>query len=223
MFSTSMCQEFCPQWGQVYTPGRHPPPTGRDTPRQTATAAEGTHPTGMHSCYLCMSKLHFFLRTNIDLWIFKMSKTELKRHKASAFPDWRHLLYWLKLYLVACMRSMCSLLTWLLMPSGAGLVNWQNLHLYDVTTSIKSSIDICSKQHCHPWWFQLPWCDLLNVSSLDHFAMAGSYITFAFAPAFQKHIKFLSTSHKRKRHTQTLQLVNTNSILENPHVTCKTA
>ena len=37
-----------------------------------------------------MSKLHFFLRTNIDLWIFKMSKTGFQRHKVSAFPDWRH-------------------------------------------------------------------------------------------------------------------------------------
>ena len=35
---TSVCQEFCPQGGGV-----HPP-------RQTATAADGTHPTGMHSC-----------------------------------------------------------------------------------------------------------------------------------------------------------------------------
>ena len=31
------------------TPGsRHPPPA--DTPQETATAADGTHPTGMHSC-----------------------------------------------------------------------------------------------------------------------------------------------------------------------------
>ena len=30
-------------------PGRHPP--GRHSPQQTATAADGMHPTAMHSCY----------------------------------------------------------------------------------------------------------------------------------------------------------------------------
>ena len=30
--------------------GRHPP-EGRHSPGQMATAADGTHPTGMHSCY----------------------------------------------------------------------------------------------------------------------------------------------------------------------------
>ena len=45
---TSVCQEFCP-WGGVhrplgrYTPDRHPN-------HQKATAADGTHTTGMHSC-----------------------------------------------------------------------------------------------------------------------------------------------------------------------------
>ena len=36
-------------WGCTH-PGRHP--LGRHTPhpRETATAADGTHPTGMHSC-----------------------------------------------------------------------------------------------------------------------------------------------------------------------------
>ena len=44
--------------GQRHPPGRHPPgrhPPGRhpprQTPQQTATAADSTHPTGMHSCY----------------------------------------------------------------------------------------------------------------------------------------------------------------------------
>ena len=50
----------------IHPPGRHPPPgqtpppradtplpQGRPhlPPRQTATAADGTHPTGMHSCF----------------------------------------------------------------------------------------------------------------------------------------------------------------------------
>ena len=39
---------------------RHPPgqapPRSRHPPQQTATAADGTHPTGMHSC--CESKTH---------------------------------------------------------------------------------------------------------------------------------------------------------------------
>ena len=36
--------------------GRHPPPS----PRQTATAADGTHPTGMHSC------LYLLLQTYME-------------------------------------------------------------------------------------------------------------------------------------------------------------
>ena len=30
-----------------------PPPDRHPTPRQTVTAVDGTHPTGMHSCYRC--------------------------------------------------------------------------------------------------------------------------------------------------------------------------
>ena len=42
---------------QTNTPSRQTPsqadtPLGRHPPRQTATAADGTHPTGMHSCCL---------------------------------------------------------------------------------------------------------------------------------------------------------------------------
>ena len=37
----------CP-WGDVYTPHAHPWQT---PPHQTATAVDGTHSTGMHSCY----------------------------------------------------------------------------------------------------------------------------------------------------------------------------
>ena len=56
------------------TPGRHPPPpTGRPDPppppspsQETATAAVGTHPTGMHSyavsdrgnCPFCCERIH---------------------------------------------------------------------------------------------------------------------------------------------------------------------
>ena len=71
---TSVCQEFCPRGGvQAQAQGGlqggvqaqaqgvsrpRPRPRGvcipacteADTPQQTATAADGTHPTGMHSC-----------------------------------------------------------------------------------------------------------------------------------------------------------------------------
>ena len=36
-----------PPLGQIPTP-----PPGRPLPNQTATAADGTHPTGMHSCVI---------------------------------------------------------------------------------------------------------------------------------------------------------------------------
>ena len=60
---TSVCLEFC---RGVSTFGRHPPgqtrqtppwqadtptPWQADTPQHTDSAADGTHPTGMHSCY----------------------------------------------------------------------------------------------------------------------------------------------------------------------------
>ena len=74
---TSVCQEFCPQRGSasvhagVHTPLGRPPcrhPLGRNPPgkhpptpwtdihsplptQQTATAADGTHPTEMHTCF----------------------------------------------------------------------------------------------------------------------------------------------------------------------------
>ena len=38
--------------GQTPTPCRHPRQTS--SPHQTAIAADGTHPTGMHSCYTCI-------------------------------------------------------------------------------------------------------------------------------------------------------------------------
>ena len=58
---TTVCQEFCPHGGVGgvvhLPPGRHSP--GQTPPlSQTATAAYGTHPTGMHSCVfsrVCLS------------------------------------------------------------------------------------------------------------------------------------------------------------------------
>ena len=49
----SACWDTTPPWEQTPSPppGAETPPPGADTPpEQTATAADGTHPTGMHSC-----------------------------------------------------------------------------------------------------------------------------------------------------------------------------
>ena len=50
-----------PPLGRLPSPGQTPPgrhPYGQThTPNQTATAADGTHPTGMHSC----SELKYFI------------------------------------------------------------------------------------------------------------------------------------------------------------------
>ena len=52
MFSQA-CVKNSFQEGDVCTPlGRHPLPRADPQPRQTATAADGTHPTGMHSCFV---------------------------------------------------------------------------------------------------------------------------------------------------------------------------
>ena len=37
------------------TPPEADTPPGAGTPQQTATVADGTHPTGMHYCCLCFS------------------------------------------------------------------------------------------------------------------------------------------------------------------------
>ena len=42
-----------PPWEQTSPRSRHPPPPG-----ETATAADGTHPTGMHSCFV-IDLFHF--------------------------------------------------------------------------------------------------------------------------------------------------------------------
>ena len=69
---TSECQEFCPQ-GRMYTPPEQTPPrhtTPAQTPldrrppaytripKQTATAADGTYPTGMLSCSQLRTQRH---------------------------------------------------------------------------------------------------------------------------------------------------------------------
>ena len=42
--------------------GIHPSPSSRHPPpQQTATAADGTHPTGMHSCIYFVLSCHIFL------------------------------------------------------------------------------------------------------------------------------------------------------------------
>ena len=57
-----------PQW-QADTPpaGRHPP--GQTAPEQTppemATAADGTHPTGMHSCFYLIKRKNILSTENI--------------------------------------------------------------------------------------------------------------------------------------------------------------
>ena len=53
MFSQASVKNYV-HGGEVSTPpGRHPPeqtPPVQIPPQQTAAAADGTHPTGMHSC-----------------------------------------------------------------------------------------------------------------------------------------------------------------------------
>ena len=77
---TSVCQEFFPQGSVCQTPPGQTPPLGQtppwadtpwhtpqaDTPQQMATAADGTHPTGMHSCCLLFQPKkfpHFYVNT----------------------------------------------------------------------------------------------------------------------------------------------------------------
>ena len=45
----------------------HPP--WQTPPQQTATAADGTHPTGMHSCFRCIVGTFFFISSDVILTI----------------------------------------------------------------------------------------------------------------------------------------------------------
>ena len=56
-FSQGCVKNSVHRRGGVHPQGRHPPPPPEKTPlrhppSQTATAADDTHPTGMHSCYI---------------------------------------------------------------------------------------------------------------------------------------------------------------------------
>ena len=51
---TSVCQEFCPQWGGVHPLGRHSPrqsPLGRHLPGQTPPQADGYCSGGQYASY----------------------------------------------------------------------------------------------------------------------------------------------------------------------------
>ena len=53
----SNLQANCPYgiqcFGVVCGLGKHPHPPGQTPPPEMAIAADGMHPTGMHSCYWC--------------------------------------------------------------------------------------------------------------------------------------------------------------------------
>ena len=85
--------------GQTHTPGQTPPgqtppgrhPPGRHSPRQTATAADDTHPTGMHSCSGFFSLRHdviFCFSSVILSWNLRNSHFESCDHiTSSGFCD----------------------------------------------------------------------------------------------------------------------------------------
>ena len=76
LFTGGMCGQTpngqTPSWadtpGQTPPLDRHPPqadtPLGRHPPKEMATAADGMHPTGMHSCLICYRITRLLCRTN---------------------------------------------------------------------------------------------------------------------------------------------------------------
>ena len=65
---------------QADTPlGRHPRPPRQtpqaDTPQQTATAADGPHPTGMHSC------LHHVMLVNVKLNVSRHNRLKSQGYR----------------------------------------------------------------------------------------------------------------------------------------------
>ena len=67
---------YIPHGQTPHPPARHP--LGRHPPGQTATAADGTHPTGMHSCFkfsflflqdiLCRNQLELLKLLNVSCY-----------------------------------------------------------------------------------------------------------------------------------------------------------
>ena len=63
---TPVCQSFCSQGGvclsacwDTHPPGQTHPPCPVHAGIDSATAADGTHPTGMHSCLVEISKYRY--------------------------------------------------------------------------------------------------------------------------------------------------------------------
>ena len=59
-----------PGWGVVSQHALRQTPPG-----ETATAADGTHPTGMHSCSGILFDMNFFCREKLDAWLKSKNKT----------------------------------------------------------------------------------------------------------------------------------------------------
>ena len=62
-----------PHGDQVHPPGTLP--GTRYTPRDTATAADGTHPTGMHSCSAHNQIFIFLKATKVNFVTFQLKCT----------------------------------------------------------------------------------------------------------------------------------------------------
>ena len=78
-----------PPWStpREQTPPRRRPPGSRPPPGETATAADGTHPTGMHSCLLLFivtyTASRSFLFSIRKSYLSVMQKKKLAEHKSA--------------------------------------------------------------------------------------------------------------------------------------------
>ena len=66
-------------------PGRHPP-LGRHPPQQTATAADGTHPTGMHSCLFQINLLWHYDQGEYFIEIWLKNKKVFQKDRTILMP-----------------------------------------------------------------------------------------------------------------------------------------
>ena len=71
--------------GQTPPPGRHPP-LGRHPPQQTATAADGTHPTGMHSCLFQINLLWHYDQGEYFIEIWLKNKKVFQKDRTILMP-----------------------------------------------------------------------------------------------------------------------------------------
>ena len=75
--------------GRHIHPTRQTPPPGRHLSPETATAADGTHPTGTHSCFCCFRLLRTCFLTDLSIENGAKNGTSQGRQFTEDYNVWK--------------------------------------------------------------------------------------------------------------------------------------